>query len=143
MAAWRCMVCFIFVALSLKALLSHIHVIHGRSADFWVFCGIDGCEQEFRVFNSFSRHIKRTHPMYLTTGCPPSGWRTTPASAVLGLEHFGTSIFSECATPATTSFVEATPHATPPETRLPTPNTTPLETPLPEAHARDPVSLAS
>ncbi|KAK0142031.1 PiggyBac transposable element-derived protein 4 [Merluccius polli] len=56
MAAWRCMICFVFVALSLKVLLSHINKSHSRSPDFWVYCGTDGCEQDFRVFNSFSPH---------------------------------------------------------------------------------------
>ncbi|XP_052000921.1 uncharacterized protein LOC127656578 [Xyrauchen texanus] len=119
MTAWRCMICFVFVALSLKVLLSHINAIHGRSPDFWVYCGIDGCEQDFRVFNSFFRHIKRTHPLYLTTGCPPGGWRTTPTAHSRGLENFGVSIFSNCSTPATTSTVEISPDASRIETQQP------------------------
>ena len=82
MAAWRCMICFVFGALSLKVLLSHINASHSRSPDFWVYCGIDGCEQDFRVFNSF-RHIKRTHFQYFRTGCPPTGWSRTPSSRSL------------------------------------------------------------
>ena len=31
---WRCVVCYVFVALTLKSLLSHIHVTHSRSPDF-------------------------------------------------------------------------------------------------------------
>lgn len=116
MAAWRCMICLVFVALSLKVLLSYINAIHGRSPDFWVYCGIDGYEQDFRVFNSFSRHIKRTHPLYLTAGCPPNGWRTTPTSHSLGQENFGVSVFANCIIPATTSTVDTSPEASRPVT---------------------------
>lgn len=92
---WRCMICIVFVAISLKILLSHINVTHGRNADFWVFCGIDDCDQEFRVFNSFYRHLKRSHPLYVTSGCPPCGWRTTPTSAPRFFEKFGVPIFGD------------------------------------------------
>lgn len=107
MAVWRCMICIVFVAISLKILLSHINVTHGRNADFWVFCGIDGCEQEFRVFNSFYRHLKRTHPLYVTSGCPPFGWRTTPTSAPHFFENFGVPIFGDSVTPSMDSSVES------------------------------------
>ncbi|XP_028296960.1 uncharacterized protein LOC114458772 [Gouania willdenowi] len=119
MASWRCMICLIFVALTLKVLLSHINVAHGRCQEFWVHCGIDECEQEFRVFNSFFRHIKRTHPAYLKHGVPPSGWRTTPTSRSLGVETFGVSIFSNSTTiitPATTNSVELAPGSSRAET---------------------------
>ncbi|CAM4572006.1 unnamed protein product [Leuciscus chuanchicus] len=117
MAAWRCMICFVFVALSLKVLLSHINASHSRSPDFWVYCGIDGCEQGFRVFNSFFRHIKRTHLQYFKTGCPPSGWSTTPSSRSLGQETFGVSVFASCSTHAAASSV-----AIPPDASLPEPS---------------------
>lgn len=106
MALWRCMICFIFVSLTLKVLLSHINAAHGRRQDFWVYCGIDGCEQDFRVFNSFFRHIKRTHPLYLTNGSPPRGWRIPPTSHSLGSENVGVSVFANCSTATTTSTVE-------------------------------------
>lgn len=115
MAAWRCMICFVFVALSLKVLLSHINASHSRSPDFWVYCGIDGCEQDFRVFNSFFRHIKRTHLQYFRTGSPPSGWSTTPSSRSLGQETFGVSVFASCSTPAADSTVAVPPGASLPE----------------------------
>ena len=120
MAAWRCMICVVFVALTLKVLLSHINASHSRSPDFWVYCGIDGCEQDFRVFNSFFRHIKRTHLQYLRTGCPPSGWSTTPSSRSLGQETFGVSVFARCSTPAAASTV-----AVPPAASLTEPSTQP------------------
>ncbi|KAF1394342.1 hypothetical protein PFLUV_G00025530 [Perca fluviatilis] len=120
MAAWRCMICVVFVALTLKVLLSHINASHSRSPDFWVYCGIDRCEQDFRVFNSFFRHIKRTHLQYLRTGCPPSGWSTTPSSRSLGQETFGVSVFARCSTPAAASTV-----AVPPAASLTEPSTQP------------------
>lgn len=62
---WRCFICYIFVALTLKHLLSHINTMHSRSPDFRVVCGIDGCANEYRVYNSFYYHIKRTHAHHL------------------------------------------------------------------------------
>ena len=47
---WRCVVCYVFVALTLKSLFSHIHVTHSSSPDFRVLCGIDGCAKEYRVY---------------------------------------------------------------------------------------------
>ncbi|XP_059379284.1 uncharacterized protein LOC132114902 [Carassius carassius] len=56
---WRCVICCLFVALSLRALLSHINT--GSSPDFHVICGIDGCTQKYRIYNSFYYHVKRRH----------------------------------------------------------------------------------
>lgn len=39
--------------------------MHSRSPDFRVVCGIDGCPCEYRVYNSFYYHIKRTHAHHL------------------------------------------------------------------------------
>lgn len=65
MMIWRCFICYIFVALSLRKLLSHINSLHSRSPDFRVVCGIDGCSNEYRVYNSYYYHIKRTHTHHL------------------------------------------------------------------------------
>lgn len=62
---WRCVICYVFVALTLKSLLSHINFAHSRSPDFRLVCGIDGCTKEYRVYNSFWYHIRRTHSQYL------------------------------------------------------------------------------
>ncbi|XP_061770753.1 uncharacterized protein LOC133561481 [Nerophis ophidion] len=62
---WRCFLCYIFVALTLKQLLSHINTMHSRSPDFRVVCGIDGCSSEYRVYNSFYYHVKRMHAHHL------------------------------------------------------------------------------
>ncbi|KAG7463357.1 hypothetical protein JOB18_022745, partial [Solea senegalensis] len=68
--------------------------------DFRVICGIDGRTGEYRVFNSFYYHIKRTHPLYLASGRPPTGWMTaaTPEPSRVGGQHFDIPIFSDCAT---------------------------------------------
>ena len=55
---WRCFICYVFVALTLKKLLSHVNNVHSRSPDFRVVCGIDGCSSEYRVYNSYYYHVK-------------------------------------------------------------------------------------
>lgn len=87
---WRCFICYVFVALSLRQLLSHINTMHSRSPDFRVVCGIDGCPSEYRVYNSFYYHVKRTHARHLLGveadeedgstrhGLPGAGERTAP-----------------------------------------------------------------
>ena len=65
MMTWRCLICYVFVALSLRKLLSHINSLNSRSPDFHVVCGIDGCSNEYRVYNSYYYHIKRTHTHHL------------------------------------------------------------------------------
>ncbi|KAK7895557.1 hypothetical protein WMY93_020882 [Mugilogobius chulae] len=62
---WRCVICLVFVGLTLKSLLSHINSAHSRSPDFRVVCGIDGCEKEYRVYNSLWYHIRRSHSVHL------------------------------------------------------------------------------
>ncbi len=62
---WRCVICYVFVALTLKSLLSHINFAHSRNPDFRLVCGIDGCTKEYRVYNSFWYHLRRTHSQYL------------------------------------------------------------------------------
>ena len=102
MAGWRCVICFAFIALTLKVFLSHINTAHGRSRNFRVICGIDGCKEEYRVFNSFYYHIKRRHAAYLSNGRPPRDLIPV-SSRCHGGERFdmGLPIFSNCITPAT------------------------------------------
>lgn len=96
MACWRCVICFVFVALTLKSLLSHINTAHSRNPDFRVICGIEGCTEEYRVFNSFYYHIRRTHRQYFQSGLPPTGLLRTASSdpSRFGSEHFDIPIFS-------------------------------------------------
>lgn len=118
MACWRCVICFVFVALTLKSLLSHINTAHSRNVDFRVICGIDGCTEEYRVFNSFFYHIRRTHALYLATGCPNFGWMTS-TSEPSGGEHFHIPVFLDCTTQTKAmhrTSSEVNPPATPNET---------------------------
>ena len=63
---WRCVICCVFVALTLNALLSHINTAHSRSPDFHIVCGIDDCSNEYRVYNSLWYHVRRAHPEHLS-----------------------------------------------------------------------------
>lgn len=65
---WRCVICSVFVALTLNSLLSHINTAHSHSPDFRVVCGIDDCVKEYRVYNSLWYHIRRTHSEHLDSG---------------------------------------------------------------------------
>ena len=62
---WRCAICLGFLSFSLKLLLSHINRMHSRSPDFRLLCGIDGCTEVYRVYNSFYHHVKRRHSQHL------------------------------------------------------------------------------
>ncbi|XP_056285082.1 uncharacterized protein LOC130203183 [Pseudoliparis swirei] len=68
---WRCFICCVFISFSLKLLLSHINRQHSRSPDFRLLCGIDGCTEEYRVYNSFYHHVKRRHSQHLHEGTRP------------------------------------------------------------------------
>ncbi|KAL7392183.1 hypothetical protein ABVT39_020582 [Epinephelus coioides] len=109
---WRCFICYVFVALTLKQLLSHINTMHSRSPDFRVVCGIDGCPSEYRVYNSFYYHVKRTHAHHLLRveaaeeeestrhGLPGAGERTatnyqTNASSVAETDAMHSSVTDE------------------------------------------------
>lgn len=78
---WRCVICFVFVALTLKSLLSHINTAHSRSPDFRVVCGIDGCTKEYRVYNSLWYHIRRNHHEHLERGSSNSRREGTKATS--------------------------------------------------------------
>lgn len=107
MAGWRCVICFAFTALTLKVFLSHINSARGRSKNFRVTCGIDGCKEEYRVYNSFYYHIKRRHTAYLANGRPPrEGMPFDPSCH--GGERFDIPIFSNCITPTTHQVQDST-----------------------------------
>jgi len=72
---WRCVICLIFITFSMKLLLSHINRMHSRSPDFRLLCGIDGCTEEYRVYNSFCHHVKRRHSQHLVESTRPGGER--------------------------------------------------------------------
>ena len=78
--------CYVFVALTLKSLLSHINVTHSRSPDFCVVCGIDGCAKEYWVYNSFWYHIKRCHGEHLMASSRAASRQVCQGSTVNGNE---------------------------------------------------------
>lgn len=49
----------------LHLLLTHINTQHDDQNDFSVFCGIDGCEQRFTKANTFARHVREKHWLYI------------------------------------------------------------------------------
>ena len=46
---------------SLKAYVSHLRLVHGEDRDFYLFCGINNCQQEFLAFSAFNSHVYRHH----------------------------------------------------------------------------------
>lgn len=80
-----------FVALTLRQLLSHINTMHSRSPDFRVVCGIDDCPSEYRVYNSFYYHVKRTHAHHLI----PVELGEEEGSTHLGSPGAGSSVTDE------------------------------------------------
>lgn len=86
--------------------------MHSRSPDFRVVCGIDGCPSEYRVYNSFYYHVKRTHAHHLLRveaaeeegsarhGLPGAGERTatndqTNANSVAEADPMHSSVTDE------------------------------------------------
>ena len=55
---WKCEICSIFIALSLKELVRQIGVEHAGMPNFKVRCGIDGCTEEYCKMNSFRKHLR-------------------------------------------------------------------------------------
>ena len=61
MAAWRCSICLLFLCLTLRELLNHIHVSHAGSPNFQVACMVDGCPRIYRRYHSFYKHVITIH----------------------------------------------------------------------------------
>ena len=64
MMAWKCTFC-VFSTIFLHLLLSHLNTTHNSENDFFVYCGIDGCDQRFQKANTFARHVREKHRSYL------------------------------------------------------------------------------
>ena len=58
---WKCEICSIFIALSLKELVRHVGVEHAGMPNFKVRCGVDGCPEEYCKMNSFRKHLRTCH----------------------------------------------------------------------------------
>lgn len=59
--AFRCSICLVFFALTLRLLLKHLYLEHAGRPNFHVLCGIEGCPQTYTKYNSFYRHVNREH----------------------------------------------------------------------------------
>ena len=60
-ASWKCYVCGVFVALTLKVLMSHYFSAHSKELNFFVKCGVNDCPATFRRYHSFYKHVARNH----------------------------------------------------------------------------------
>ena len=58
---WVCTICNVFQAITLRNLLSHYNRVHGNESNFRVVCNIDECPASFTKFNSFYKHVRRSH----------------------------------------------------------------------------------
>lgn len=65
--AWKCPICVIFTAVTLRTLIRHIFSEHLYKPDFRVECRVSGCKQVYRKYNSYYRHTMKFHLDMLDT----------------------------------------------------------------------------
>ena len=46
-------------------MLSHIRQVHSGDEDFQITCGISNCEKSYNKFDSFYRHVRNRHHVFL------------------------------------------------------------------------------
>lgn len=51
---WKCYICSVFVALTLKVLMAHYFSAHSKELNFFVKCGVNNCPASFRRYHSFT-----------------------------------------------------------------------------------------
>ena len=61
MKHWECNICNVFQAITLRALVSHYNRVHANESNFRVVCNVEECPASFTKFNSFYKHVKRSH----------------------------------------------------------------------------------
>ena len=61
MKPWICSICNVFRAINLRALVSHYNRVHANESNFRVVCNVDECPASFTKFNSFYKHVRRSH----------------------------------------------------------------------------------
>lgn len=67
---WKCSLCSVFVALTLRVLMNHYYSVHSNDVNFFIRCGIDDCPATFRRYDSFYKHVRRNHRAeYEATNC--------------------------------------------------------------------------
>ena len=60
---WRCTICLVFFALTLKELVRHISIMHANQPNFRVVCGVNNCPQQYQKMNSLRYHIRHQHQL--------------------------------------------------------------------------------
>ena len=59
--SWTCTTCFVYQALTLKALVKHVHLQHASQPNFKIRCGVQGCQEEYNKINSLRKYLRRQH----------------------------------------------------------------------------------
>lgn len=63
---WKCGFCFgAFICLLLSELLNHLYVYHKDEGNFHISCGIQGCQNSYRIYNSLYKHVRSKHVAFL------------------------------------------------------------------------------
>lgn len=76
-ALFRCPRCPFFAPKFTRVVL-HLERTHSLEPNFFVTCGIDGCQQKYKVMESFRSHLYRKHANWLSTAAFGSGHDTEP-----------------------------------------------------------------
>ena len=58
---WKCSLCTVFVAVTLRILMNHYYTVHSNEVNFSVRCGVNDCPATFQRYHSFYKHVKRRH----------------------------------------------------------------------------------
>ncbi|XP_041472583.1 uncharacterized protein LOC121421848 [Lytechinus variegatus] len=57
---YQCPRC-LYQGVRLRKLVNHIRSIHSHEPDFFLVCGIQGCQRSYKVFSSYITHLNRHH----------------------------------------------------------------------------------
>ena len=64
---WKCGLCSgLFICLLLSELLTHFYLQHKNEESFRIKCGIQGCQNEYRLYNSLYKHVRIKHLTFLS-----------------------------------------------------------------------------
>lgn len=64
---WKCGLCSAaFICLLLSELLTHFYLQHKNEESFCMKCGIQGCKNEYRLYNSLYKHVPNKHLAFLS-----------------------------------------------------------------------------
>jgi hypothetical protein len=58
---WKCSLCAVFVAVTLRVLMNHYYTVHSNEVNFSIRCGVDDCPATFQRYHSFYKHVKKKH----------------------------------------------------------------------------------